>query len=194
MNFLKTFHKTLYKLSVYIKYYKHKPTVLYKLTVCKLNFLAYILIKEEELLMSFGKYLKVKREEKNLSMNKLGELVGITAMYISQLESGKRNNPSIEVLHKLSKSLEVPNEELMEAAGYIGSRTMEVEDFIEELRETISQERENIETQSVPQEEQEQFKLDSLLDSNHQIFFQDRLLTKEEKTKIRSVIEIVLKD
>ncbi|WP_081825605.1 helix-turn-helix domain-containing protein [Bacillus sp. UNC41MFS5] len=144
--------------------------------------------------MSFGKYLKVKREEKNLSMNKLGELVGITAMYISQLESGKRNNPSIEVLHKLSKSLEVPNEELMEAAGYIGSRTMEVEDFIEELRETISQERENIETQSVPQEEQEQFKLDSLLDSNHQIFFQDRLLTKEEKTKIRSVIEIVLKD
>jgi HTH-type transcriptional regulator, competence development regulator len=139
--------------------------------------------------MTFGKYLKTKREEKNLSMNKLGELTGVTGMYISQLESGKRDKPSIEVLKKLSETLEVPYEDLMDAAGYIKWREMEVEDFIEELRELHDKE---IETRSLPQEKQ--FELDLLLDSNQKIFFQDRLLTKEEKAKIKSVIEIVLKD
>lgn len=138
----------------------------------------------------FGKYLKTKREEKNLSMNKLGELTGVTGMYISQLENGKRDKPSIEVLQKLSKSLGVPYEDLMDAAGY-----MEVKDFIEELRETLEKEKQgrgDIEIRSLPQEEH--CELDYLLASDHPIFFKDRLLTKEEKAKIKSVIEIVLKD
>lgn len=142
--------------------------------------------------MSLGKYLKTKRKEKKLSMNKLGELTGITAMYISQLESGKRVKPSIEVLEKLSESLEVPYEDLMNAAGYI---TVDIKGF-SDIREKyfdsgvlrISDEEEPFEG------EQEQYELDSLLASDKQIFYQDRLLTTEEKAKIKSLIEIVLKD
>lgn len=142
--------------------------------------------------MSLGKYLKTKRKEKKLSMNKLGELTGITAMYISQLESGKRVKPSIEVLEKLSESLEVPYEDLMNAAGYI---TVDIKGF-SDIREKyfdngvlrISDEEEPFEG------EQEQYELDSLLTSDKQIFYQDRLLTTEEKAKIKSLIEIVLKD
>ena len=125
-------------------------------------------------------------------MNKLGELTGITAMYISQLESGKRVKPSIEVLEKLSESLEVPYEDLMNAAGYI---TVDIKGF-SDIREKyfdsgvlrISDEEEPFEG------EQEQYELDSLLASDKQIFYQDRLLTTEEKAKIKSLIEIVLKD
>ncbi|MED3824345.1 helix-turn-helix transcriptional regulator [Priestia flexa] len=150
--------------------------------------------------MTFGKYLKTKREEKNLSMNKLGELAGITAMYISQLESGKRDKPSIEVLKKLSKSLDVPYKELMNVAGYMDvditltlKDVEKEEDILEQLRKLP----EKLNSQSLQQQklkQEEQFKLDLLLDSNRKISFQDRLLTNEEKAKIKSVIEIVLKD
>lgn len=142
-------------------------------------------------LMSFGKYLKTKRKEKNLSMNKLGELTGITAMYISQLESGKRVKPSIEVLKKFSEGLEIPYEDLMVAAGYI--------DPDEYVR--MKNERDDIEWSLIEQEmemekekEHELFHLDFILDSNLPLYFQDRQLTTEEKSKIKSLIEIVLKD
>ncbi|WP_077214531.1 helix-turn-helix domain-containing protein [Bacillus dakarensis] len=138
---------------------------------------------------SFGKYLKTKRKEKNLSMNKLGELTGITAMYISQLESGKRVKPSIEVLEKLSESLEVPYEDLMVAAGYI-----DPDDYIRMKNEREDRDWSLIQEEIEKEEEQEPFYLDFLLDSNRPLFFQDRLLTTEEKAKIRSLIEIVLKD
>lgn len=71
----------------------------------------------------------------------------------------------------------------MVAAGYI--------DPIDFLK--IKNEKEDKEW-SLSEQEQEPFQLDFLLDSNHQLFFQDRFLTKEEKAKIKSVIEIVLKD
>ncbi|MBA4532558.1 helix-turn-helix domain-containing protein [Brevibacillus halotolerans] len=138
--------------------------------------------------MSFGKYLKTKRKEKNLSMNKLGELTGITAMYISQLEGGKRVKPSIEILKKFSESLEIPYEDLMVAAGYI-----DPDDYVR-----MQNERDDIEwsliQQEIEKEEQKPLYLDFLLDSKKPLFFKDRLLTKEEKSKIRSLIEIVLKD
>ncbi|MCR8995955.1 helix-turn-helix domain-containing protein [Brevibacillus laterosporus] len=138
--------------------------------------------------MSLGKYLKTKRKEKNLSMNKLGELTGITAMYISQLESGKRVKPSIEVLEKLSESLEVPYEDLMKAAGYI---TVDIKGFSDISQKYFEN---GVLRKSDEKDEEEQFELDSLLASDNHIFYQDRLLTAEEKTKIKSLIEIVLKD
>jgi HTH-type transcriptional regulator, competence development regulator len=146
--------------------------------------------------MDFNNYLKTKREEKNLSKNKLGELSGVSAMYISQIERGMRVTPSPKILEKLADGLNEPYEELMEAAGYITKREMDVEDFIEELRETIKkgkeqQERVNIETRSFPQE---QFELDYLLSSEQEVFFESKLLTQKEKSKIKSLIEIVLKD
>ncbi|SDZ59742.1 Transcriptional regulator, contains XRE-family HTH domain [Evansella caseinilytica] len=133
--------------------------------------------------MSFGKYLKTKRKEKNFSMNKLGELTGITAMYISQLESGKRVKPSIEVLEKLSGGLEVPYEDLMVAAGYI-----DPDEYAK-----MKNERDDIE-ESKTSDKHEQYYLDFLLGSSHPLYYQDRLLTSEEKAKIKSLIDIVLKD
>ena len=134
---------------------------------------------------NFGEYLKSKRKEKNLSMNKLGTLTGVTAMYISQLESGKRVKPSIEVLEKLSESLEVPYEDLMVAAGYI-----DPDDYLR-----LKNERDDREWALIEQEmeKEKELHLDFELESDRQLFFQDRLLTKDEKAKIKSLIEIVLK-
>lgn len=52
--------------------------------------------------------LKERREELGLSGDQLGELIGKTKQYVSQLESGARDNPSYDVLEKLCKALGVP--------------------------------------------------------------------------------------
>lgn len=54
------------------------------------------------------KLLHIKRLEKNLSLRQLGKNTGITYSYLSQLETGKRNNPSLPLLNSLAKELDVP--------------------------------------------------------------------------------------
>ncbi|MBT2693157.1 helix-turn-helix transcriptional regulator [Bacillus sp. ISL-55] len=136
--------------------------------------------------MKFGEYLKTKREEKNLSMNKLGELSGVSAMYISHLESGKREKPSPDIIERLAKGLDEQYEKLMVAAGYIDAF-----DYQMIKNEQYEQEEKEL---SLDEQKQGSFYLDFLLDSNHPIFFQDRLLTREEKAKIKGLIEVFIRD
>jgi transcriptional regulator with XRE-family HTH domain len=57
--------------------------------------------------------IKTLRQEKGLSQKALAEQVGVTDAYITMLESGKRKNPSLEILKKLAKALGVPVTELL---------------------------------------------------------------------------------
>ncbi|WP_231507757.1 helix-turn-helix domain-containing protein [Bacillus sp. UNC41MFS5] len=116
-------------------------------------------------------------------MNKLGELSGVSAMYISHLESGKRDRPSPEIIGRLAKGLEESYKNLMTAAGYIDPIDFNI--LVNEREDKIW---------SLSQQKQEQIYLDYLLGSNHPIFFQDKLLTKEGKAKIKSLIQIFLRD
>ncbi|MCL1844600.1 MAG: helix-turn-helix domain-containing protein [Defluviitaleaceae bacterium] len=54
----------------------------------------------------FGKAVKKARLEKNLTQEKLAELVNITHMHMKQVES-ERRNPSFEVLVKLVYALDL---------------------------------------------------------------------------------------
>lgn len=45
------------------------------------------------------------REEKGLTLLKLSSLSGVSVGYLCHLERGSRNNPSIEVMERISKSL-----------------------------------------------------------------------------------------
>lgn len=58
--------------------------------------------------------IKTLRQEKGLSQKALAEQVGVTDAYITMLESGKRKNPSLDILKKLAKALDVPVTELLE--------------------------------------------------------------------------------
>ncbi|SHS05065.1 XRE family transcriptional regulator [Mycobacteroides abscessus subsp. abscessus] len=136
---------------------------------------------------AFGEELRQLRKEKGLSIRKLSELSGVAHSYLSQVETGKRGIPKVETLEKIAAGLDIPSIDLLVRAGYIDPddyvKMKNEEDDIEWSLEEQRQER-----------EQNTSYLDLLLDSNHQLFFQDRLLTKEEKTKIKNLIEIVLKD
>lgn len=131
----------------------------------------------------FGEKLRKLRKEKGYSIRKLSELSGVAHSYLSQVETGKRGIPKVETLEKIATGFNIPSIDLLVQAGYI-----DPDDYVK-----MKNEREDIEW-SLAEQEQEPFELNFLLGSNHPLFFQDRLLTKEEKSKIKSLIEIVLKD
>lgn len=58
--------------------------------------------------------LKQKRKAKRLSQTKLSELSGISKSYISELESGKYNNPRITVIFSIATALECSIYDLVE--------------------------------------------------------------------------------
>lgn len=49
--------------------------------------------------------LRKIRKEKGYTLVKLSELSGISVGYLCHLEKGSRKNPSIEIMEKISKSL-----------------------------------------------------------------------------------------
>ena len=67
---------------------------------------------------SFGSLLKQAREVRELSLSDAARAAGISAAYLSKLESDAVKKPSPHVLHQLSDALGVPYAELMRLSGY----------------------------------------------------------------------------
>jgi transcriptional regulator with XRE-family HTH domain len=67
---------------------------------------------------SFGAVIKLAREVRELSTGDAARAAGISAAYLSRLESDAVKRPSPPVLHQLSEALAVPYAELMRLSGY----------------------------------------------------------------------------
>ena len=67
---------------------------------------------------SFGSILRRAREVRQLSAVDAARAAGISAAYLSKLESDAVKRPSPHVLHQLSAALAVPYAELMRLCGY----------------------------------------------------------------------------
>lgn len=59
-----------------------------------------------------GLNLKISRIKKRLTQKELADIVGVSRDYIASLENGRSKNPSIELMKKLSKALNVSVTEL----------------------------------------------------------------------------------
>ena len=66
-----------------------------------------------------GEELRRIRNIRGVSLRKVQDQTGISNAYLSQLETGKAENPSPHILHKLAEFYGVPYESLMDAAGYL---------------------------------------------------------------------------
>lgn len=66
----------------------------------------------------FGEYLRSLRNRKGLTMRQLEDLSGISRSYISQIENGKRDIPSLDVIKSIHEHLDVTYEHLLQEAGY----------------------------------------------------------------------------
>ena len=58
--------------------------------------------------------IKQRRTELGLSQRELAKRVGVSDAYITQLETRERINPSLDVLRRLAKALQVSVAELVE--------------------------------------------------------------------------------
>ena len=67
---------------------------------------------------SIGAVLRRAREVRVLSAVEVARSAGISAAYLSKLESDAVKRPSPPVLHRLSEALSVPYGELMRLCGY----------------------------------------------------------------------------
>ena len=67
---------------------------------------------------SFGAVLRRAREVRGLSGVEAARSAGISAAYLSKLESNSVKHPSPQVLHQLSEALAVPYADLMRLNGY----------------------------------------------------------------------------
>ena len=68
-------------------------------------------VVKEMVLMLFGEYVRKKRREKKLSIRLFAEQVGISPVYQSSIETGKRYAPSYEVLQRMAELFELDENE-----------------------------------------------------------------------------------
>jgi transcriptional regulator with XRE-family HTH domain len=71
-------------------------------------------------MMILGKKIKQIRKQQHLTLEQLGEKIGCSKSYISQLENGS-TSPSISMLGRIAKVLKIPVTELFEE-DYINNR------------------------------------------------------------------------
>lgn len=63
-------------------------------------------------MVTIGDNIRKYRKMKNLTQKELGDLVGISNTYLSDMEIG-RTNPSIKTLKRIAKGLEISFVELL---------------------------------------------------------------------------------
>lgn len=60
---------------------------------------------------TFGEFLQKKREEKQITLRKMAENLGMSAPYLSDIEKGRRNPPEIEKLGQIAQILLLSDED-----------------------------------------------------------------------------------
>ncbi len=66
--------------------------------------------------MRFGDYLKNKRRQKNTTQEDLARALGVSSVFIHQLETGKVDAPSLERCNQIADILKVTIDELWNVA------------------------------------------------------------------------------
>ena len=51
--------------------------------------------------------IKIIRKQKGITLLELSDLTGISVGYLSHLENGSRKNPSLDVMNKIAKALNI---------------------------------------------------------------------------------------
>jgi len=87
--------------------------------------------------MTFGNYLRRLREEKGLRQVDLADAMGVSTVYVCDIEKDRRNPPDYEKLRLIAKKLELTQEKAAEFFDLAGRARGEIApDIIEYLNST----------------------------------------------------------
>lgn len=77
--------------------------------------------------MSIGESIRFFRLQKELSLTELASRCDITISYISSVERGVQSNPSVGVLKKIAKELDIPIDRLINGFSFSPNEELEEE-------------------------------------------------------------------
>ncbi|UII56510.1 helix-turn-helix domain-containing protein [Cytobacillus spongiae] len=87
-----------------------------------------------------GKRIKQARLKRGYSINELAERAGVSKSYLSYIERGIQENPSLQVLAKLAKTLGTSVEELLGSPREEWKMKVQVDnEWVELIEEAIHQ-------------------------------------------------------
>lgn len=66
--------------------------------------------------MRFGEYLKAKRKQKSITQEELANIMGVSSVFIHQMETSKVDAPSFERCEMISRVLDVTAEDVWNIA------------------------------------------------------------------------------
>lgn len=69
---------------------------------------------------NFGEFIVAKRMQREISLRKMAELMGVSAPFWSDIEKGRKNPPKLEKLELLAKNLMLTDEDksiMLDLAG-----------------------------------------------------------------------------
>ena len=90
--------------------------------------------------MTFGDYLKNQRKTRNITQEDLAKSLGVSSVFIHQLETGKVDAPSVDRCQQLSNIINIPFQQLWNFARKERMRRfMEKEGLKEENLEVLSE-------------------------------------------------------
>jgi transcriptional regulator with XRE-family HTH domain len=68
-------------------------------------------------LEKLGEIIRIRRKELRMSQDELAILADVSQGYISDLEKGKIDNPTVKTIAKIAAALNLNNEQLLNEAG-----------------------------------------------------------------------------
>lgn len=78
------------------------------------------------LVTTLGDLVKARRENLHLTQRALAERVGVSQTYIYNIEKGKNDIPSPDVMGRLARALEIAEEVLLQSVGYLKDQASRV--------------------------------------------------------------------
>lgn len=131
--------------------------------------------------LGIGPALKSLRKEKNLSLREASRRAGVSHPYLSQLENGKNDKPSLAIMERLAKTYDITLDDLMSRA-YV--KTI--------FTGFMSQE----EINKLKEEDNELKKKKDIMhllkNKNDNTYYNGKLLSSEDRQRVLNVLENLL--
>lgn len=137
--------------------------------------------------MNFGEYIKKMRNKKGLSSRELARRAGVSQAYLSQLETGKNNNPTAEIISKISKALDVDYMEMVFQTEAVQKSVEEMAD--KEVNTIIENYNRYRDIKGLTIYDEYTFEIEKLLADTTTITYNDVPLNIEEKKELLNFVD-----
>lgn len=146
--------------------------------------------------INIGAYIKGLREQQKMTISKLANISQVSQPYLSQIEKGQRN-PSLDIVRKLSKALEVDFYDLAWRAGFYTDAEMQERRGIKEYFDSMTPEEEAAyleeESKWLKVEEYRRLEYPDIKEVLEQsnVYFKGKSLSKEDRELAIKMLDVL---